>query len=194
MTPTAPNRHSKVEGNAWEEIFTRMARHAGYALIRIPDGCRRIPGPGGRPRLLAVKTPFDFVLAKGLGEGAAWVGFFDTKTTSKPSFGFHDITEHQLLSLLDMEANNCTAGYVVYFRGKNRIVFYSAGTLNQVRPGKPLQPDDGQDLGTIFDMKLDRLRNTKGEANGNLRKEESREEKIHQENWVQENGQEEIPD
>ena len=148
MTP-APNRHSKIEGNAFEEILARAARFEGIAIIKIPDGARRVPRPGGRPLLLPVKTPFDFFFAKN-----GKVAVVDAKTTSGSNFSYGMITVHQVLSLLDMENNGVRAGYIVYFRKVNQIVFLSATQLALLRPLQSLTPADGMNLGTVFEMKL----------------------------------------
>jgi hypothetical protein len=194
VTPTA-NRHSKVEGNAWEQVFKRAAILAGFATIHLPGGAnptgRR--DAKGRPILFPVKMPFDFRLSKPLtpivSEGmiyaSAFSGSFDTKTIDGKTFPYSAITPHQLESLYSEECAGCCAGYIVYFRPENRVVFFSAGKLAAVRPRESLSPEDGLDLGSVYELKLLRLLESyeRGKPYEQSKEESRQEVSLHQESW-----------
>lgn len=68
------------------------------------------------------------------------------------------LTEHQVTTMFRFEERGCPAGYVIWFRGINKIVFFSAGQLYEILQNKGSKsPDEGIDLGTFEDMRPDRL-------------------------------------
>lgn len=187
------NRHSKVEGNAWETVFEREVKISGFGKLDFPDGHNLIGGYKNARRCIPVKTPCDYVFGKLRPDGTLFAAVIDTKTTAANTFTYSNITEHQMIELLSMERSGFCAGYIVYFRVPNRVVFYSAGKLSTVRPRESLSPDDGLDLGTVYSMRLDRLLDYRKATHGYEGKEEDRKETLYQENWVQDDGSEEEP-
>lgn len=70
--------------------------------------------------------------------------FLDTKTLSTgKTFPYSQITKHQLHALLKLEIEGFPAGYLVWFREIDQIVFFSAKTLSYVKPGEGLDLKDG---------------------------------------------------
>lgn len=113
--------------------------------IRFPDGCEKKNGPGGKPRLIAVRTPFDFILSH---DGKA--AFIDTKHTTLKNFPYSAIKGHQLRALLELEEQGHPSGYVIFFKEHRRIVFIPASVLGSIKRGESLSYDHGIDLGPDF--------------------------------------------
>jgi penicillin-binding protein-related factor A (putative recombinase) len=111
---------SSVEiGKSFEDQFFRLALNKRMAVTRIPDGCKR----GGK-LLFPVKTPWDFVLSFG-GKTA----LIDTKTSKDETFAHSKITIHQVTEMGFHVAQMCVAGYVIWFRHTDQVIFISAPVL-----------------------------------------------------------------
>ena len=135
---------AKQFGSAFEELFTVACNRSGMSCVRIPDGCRQYYDKrSGRLALTRVQSPFDFLIAR---DGLAAV--LDTKTVDAESFKFSDIVEHQLKSLLSV-GHSLNAGYLVWFRPLNLVVWYSCFRLAKVQPNTSLKPEDGLALGAV---------------------------------------------
>lgn len=145
-------RKSQRNGDGFENLFCSFASRSGILCIRFPNGCRTLRGAGGRPRFIPVKTPFDWILSKP-GKSV----FLDTKTTGAVNFSYSQITDHQLVTLGALERHGHQAGYVVHFQKTHQVVFFKAGDLAQLGPRDSLEAGQGVDLGTIFDMRPERL-------------------------------------
>lgn len=141
-------KKAKSGGDEFERQFARAASLEGYDVEKLPLGARQY----AQNVLKRVPMPFDFIICR---KGKAV--FLDTKTTESNTFIFSAIKEHQLNALLRKERAGCLGGYVVYFRTLNRIIFFPAWKLATVRRLESLKPEDGMDLGTIFEMKIGRL-------------------------------------
>lgn len=139
---------AKSIGNSFEQTLFNGAKIRGWTVVRIPDGCRRI----GTSQLIQVPTPFDFIIAK---QGR--VIFLDTKTIKDSAFAYSMINPVQVHTLLGLENEGHLAGYLIYFRDCERISFIRASTLSNLRTRHSLGPDDGIDIGSIHEMKLDNI-------------------------------------
>lgn len=145
QTPQTPQSN----GKGFEDIFEKSARRQGWAVIRIPNGCKN----GWKGKLIRVKSPFDFLLAK-RGCGNLCI---DTKTLFEETFKFSEIREHQVDALLAMEIEGVPAGYLVWFRPINRIIFFHASVLARAQPNTSLKPADGIDIGDAWSMKISNI-------------------------------------
>lgn len=144
-TPRAKGRKStKGIGNAFENILEIPAKRSGISVVKIPSGVKWV-----MRRAIPVKTPFDFMFCR---DGVAV--FLDAKSTSSSNFSKSMITDHQLSSLLELERQGFRAGYVVFFRGIDRVVFFSATQLNSLFPRESLKPGQGMDLGSALTLEL----------------------------------------
>lgn len=145
---------AKQEGASFEHMVEKHCRIAGVNFVNIPMGAKMVRGMGGM-KMIPVRTAFDYVLAK---NGIAT--FIDAKSTSDGTFKFKLIKEHQLNSLLGLERAGFTAGYLVFFRLQNKVVFFSAKILSGLRLNSGLKPEDGLHIGGIYDMRIDSLMNS----------------------------------
>lgn len=145
MTSTSP----KKWGNGWENDLVKLVQLKGWVSIRIPDSCKRI----GRGKIVPIRSPFDFCFAKN-----GVVVFADAKTLEGPTFANSSCNRSQLAHLIALEtAARCVAGYVVFHRSINRVIFYRASILWALRPGNGLRITDGIDLGSLHDLDLERV-------------------------------------
>ena len=129
---------AKRSGQAFEDLFAYACRREGIIFVEIPDGCRPIPTPGGgRPRLVRVKTPFDYFITAG-GRSAA----LDCKTIETGNFTYTMIDEDQVRSLFEV-SQSIPAGYIIWFRRVDRIVFIPADTLRRIKQGQSITAQDG---------------------------------------------------
>ena len=146
-------RKAKNRGTAFENLFRAQFQNKGIFVLRFPDGCeRRGMTAYGRPRLVAVKTPFDWILSIP-GRSA----YIDTKTTGGNTFVYSAIVQHQIEALHQLEFHGHIAGYVVHFQNTQRVVFFWASHLARLNSGEGLRPEQGFDLGTLYQMEPMRL-------------------------------------
>ncbi len=116
MPPLSPQK----EGKLFESNFQKIAMSRGISITRMPDGCRAMPGG----KIARVPTPFDWFMS--LNGRTALI---DTKSTMDATFRYSKITPHQVLELRSHERQGVTAGYVIYLRGANSVIFMGAGQL-----------------------------------------------------------------
>jgi len=56
--------------------------------------------------------------------------------------------------MADLESDGHKSGYIVHFKKTNRVIFYSASKLQNLQRRCSYSQDEGEDLGTLFDLKL----------------------------------------
>jgi penicillin-binding protein-related factor A (putative recombinase) len=140
-------------GREFESIFHHRAEIDGWSVDRIADGCKTF----GKGKMFREAQPYDFV---GHKDGRYF--FVDTKSWGQNRFHRSDVKEHQATALHGKESINGMAGYVVWFRSLDKVVFYSATKLLSIKFGEGLSPEDGISLGTLQTMDLRHF----GETNG----------------------------
>jgi len=134
---------AKRTGENWENRLVSQCSLYDLEVIRIPDGCKQV----GARQLIRVRTPFDFIVSDHYQ-----AAFLDTKTVQKSSFGYKEIDQNQLGNLLKLWRHGHAAGYLIYFRPIDQVIFFHAGLLNDVRPGNGLFLPSGLLLGGISDF------------------------------------------
>lgn len=143
---------AKSIGAGFENIFQASCNRHQVIVIRIPDGARTYRDPRtGKPQLARVKSPFDFLITAG-GQSAV----IDTKTVDSNRIGYAFIDENQMRNLLEA-GKSINAGYVVWFRKIDAVVFFSAFRLRTVFPGEGLGIEDGLHLGTGGDFNVRKI-------------------------------------
>ncbi len=138
---------SKKQGNQFELLFEHSAHRQCYGILRIPDGCKSL----GLKKLIRVKTPCDYILAK---NGRSIL--IDTKTQgSGKTFPTANINPNQVISMCAMAEHGMSGYYVVWFRDLNLVVGYGCEILKQATEG--LHYEKGLLLGPIENIDLKRL-------------------------------------
>ncbi len=134
---------AKANGQIFEAFVKSCAQKQGFKVTQIPLGAKQIGGG----KLIRVRTDFDFILWKN-GFAVA----LDAKSTTHENFATDSLTSHQVLSLKEIEDQGFIAGYLVYFSELERVVFYSATQLSQMRFRQSLKPENGIQCGRINKM------------------------------------------
>lgn len=140
-------KKAKQVGKSFETAVIDRARHQGMYIIKMPEGCKRIPGP---LKMIQVKTPFDFILF-----GDEEVVFLDAKTYAKNTIYPSDLVDHQVQTLLEIENRGYTAGYLIYLRTKDEVHFVSATILSGCMiHNRPIDFNKTLFIGNIFNFDL----------------------------------------
>lgn len=119
----------------------------GVVLEQIPSGCRWI---GKKP--IPVRSPFDFIAAR---DGT--VVLFDAKTVATKTFSKSACKPHQIEALARFWSAGLRAGYVVWFRPIDSVVFFGADSLKRLPQRSSLKESDGIALGGLSDLTLGAL-------------------------------------
>lgn len=137
---------AKAQGQRFEILFKNITSAQGFKCIQIPMGAKMISAQ----RMIRVATPFDFVLFYD-----HYTFCIDTKTTSANRFAYSSLKPHQVKELSECgKFFNVLAGYVVNFFELNKVVFYSANQLSELKTKSSLTPEDGIMLGTTMNFNL----------------------------------------
>lgn len=139
---------AKKAGDWFEDWLDIACTRSGWAVIKIPSGCRWVSATRATPE----RTPFDFVFVKN-----GFSIFGDAKTTLAKNWSRSMSTPHQLNSLLRLEKFGSVAGYIVNFRDQNKTVFFSASQLSSLKVRCSLKVEDGILLGNNSIISLDSL-------------------------------------
>lgn len=137
-------------GKTFEELLKMQCRRRGLGFKKIPSGCHyaRIRG---YLRLVPEKTPFDFIICKNLRSAT-----IDCKTFEHDKLRYSDCIPHQVAGLADM-GEHIPAGYVVWFRTTDRVVFFNHEKLQYLQARGSLEQSDGLYLGTGEDFDPEKI-------------------------------------
>lgn len=140
------NLRPEGEGKLFEKQLLDQAWAEGFTIVRMPTGARAVGSTMGKPRLIPVKTPFDFVLVR-----RGQCIFVDAKSNAQGTFNQTKITHHQAVALRSLQNSGVRAGYIINFRKHDAVVFFDASVLVDVMTDvlkKSLRVQDGHLLGT----------------------------------------------
>lgn len=141
------NESNRLHGNAFEEIFSRRAQSNGFYPSKIPHAAKFL----FKGRIQMIKADLDFRLIRRDGK----IGYFDTKTYVDSYFTFSELREDQVKRAIRYNELNVPAGFVVWFRTIDVVVFYSGKDVETHGSGSRFDPSNGRVLGTIqsFDLR-----------------------------------------
>lgn len=143
-------RMAKQMGDTFEQIFEHACVRKSVAVSRVPNGCRRI----GAKKLIPIKSPFDWIITHNT------TAVLDTKTIEGDKFPHSKIDHHQVGELLPHELKGAHAGYVIWFRKSNRVMFIRASALaTRIRVSGSIKPTDADclPLGSMNDFDVRKL-------------------------------------
>lgn len=98
------------------------------------------------------KSPFDFILAKN-----GRVILCDAKSIDAKNFSKSSCKPHQIDSLYGFEMSGLTAGFIVWLRAVDQVVFFQASKLKDLPPRCSLKTSDGILLGSVNTLTLEGL-------------------------------------
>lgn len=134
-----PGKTGKMWGRQFEQMLAHHAAISGLMLRAHGVTLRYLPGG----KSIAIKSDLDFKLADRAGN----IAFVDAKTVAEPHFTYSFLTPHQLETAKLYESYSLKAGFVVWLRGAQRVVFYSAQVIATKGKGARFGVTDGLDLG-----------------------------------------------
>lgn len=115
-------KKAKQAGDSFEDRFKEECDRAGLIATRVPDGCRQT----GPKNFIRVKTPWDWVVTDPVTRKTALI---DTKSANTKSFQNSHISEHQTKSMLPHENAGAIAGYVVWLRQLDSVIYIPSNIL-----------------------------------------------------------------
>ncbi|RYF52455.1 MAG: hypothetical protein EOO38_00150 [Cytophagaceae bacterium] len=147
----APGRRvlqNKHVGAHFEKLLVHRAQLCGLLILR-NELSFRYQGGG---KMLPIRTDLDFRICNKRGQTA----FCDAKSFDQDYFTFSQITEHQLRRARIYEAYNVPAGFVVWFKPSQQVLFYAGNVLHQMGPRSRFTSAHGVSLGHAlnFDPRL----------------------------------------
>jgi hypothetical protein len=101
-----------------------------------------------------IKSELDFQL---IDPRTRRVAFIDTKTYVEERVNFSRIEKHQIDRAVWFNEAGIPAGFVVWFRTLDLVVFYSGIQARDCGAGSSLLPQDGLELGGLLRFDLARL-------------------------------------
>jgi hypothetical protein len=143
---------AKKSGSAFEQRVEMECLKGGLSFVEIPDGCRRF----SRTKIVQVQTPFDCIL--GFGNQVACL---DLKSINAGTFGKSLVSAHQVDALAKIHRHQI-AGYLIYFRAVDKIVFFDAKELADLKDGTSLRHDGGVFVGDSLIWNLPAIFKDKG--------------------------------
>lgn len=147
-------KKSHDEGAAFEEFFALNCNRSGFNWLKLQPGAR-IYGKdqSGRPKWKLVQCPFDYLVAGNLN-GLAVAAYIDCKSINDDAFYSSMIDWDQINNLLTFESCGHPAGYVIYFRKIQKIVFVRSSKIQAIGNSRTIRPDDGVTLGDLYSFDL----------------------------------------
>jgi len=116
-------RKAQHVGQGFELLFGRMCLIQRVKCTRIPDGCKQL----SQHKIVRVPTPWDWILSH---QGK--VALLDTKTCAE-NFPHSAIEAHQVDEMLGHCQNGTIAGYVIWLRKIDHVIYVPAPLLNSWR-------------------------------------------------------------
>lgn len=138
---------AKASGKLFEGMLAAYCHRHGIKFEQLPSGCKWI----GKVAIPA-KSPFDFIMSK---NGKAVL--FDAKSLDATTFTRSACKPHQIESLHGFELSGMTAGFVVWLREPDEVVFFKASQLKALAPRCSLKVCDGMPLGKRNTLTLEGL-------------------------------------
>jgi penicillin-binding protein-related factor A (putative recombinase) len=125
-------------GATFQALFERQCQLEGVWFINNHTTAKR----GWKGRLVELPSNLDYALIR-----RGRVGYFDCKTFHEPYFVHSDLKPHQVELAARYNENGVPAGFVVWFRPKDEVVFFPGWMVVQRGPGSRFEPQHGTHLG-----------------------------------------------
>lgn len=143
------NQH---HGKSFEAIFETRCRLERFHVTK--NGLKALHGVGGKVRLY--KSDLDYRLIQAGGR----CGFFDCKNYEGSHFTFSQLTLHQIQKAIQYNELGVQAGFVVWLRSPDLVMFYSGVAVLLNGPGSRFDHSNGLLLGKSFDFSLKNIMNS----------------------------------
>lgn len=144
-------RIAKIKGEQFENMIKyHMSKLNGATIVQIPSGCKWVTGF----KAISVQTPFDFFACF---DGLSFA--FDAKTLDSITFSKSRIKPHQAEILYRLQKSKISAGYLVWFRPVDKVVFFMASQLIELKKGCSLKVMDGLCVGSAKELNFEGIFN-----------------------------------
>lgn len=153
------NSHDNREsGKTFELIYERACKLCGLWVEQNHLKAKR----GWKGKLIALESNLDFTVIDPNGR----TGFFDAKSFDGHSFKYSEIPSHQLELAARYNSWKVPAGFIVWFRDVDRVVFFSGASLEATGANNSFHWSVGLNLGgwARFDAALPLQLNFCGEG------------------------------
>lgn len=142
-------KRNQREGAQFEHIFAWTCKTQGFGVEQLPKlGARFL----GKNKVIKVPMPFDCLVYKN-----GITAFLDTKSFNTNNLIFSYLDQNQTKALMNAHERNIPAGYVVWHRPQNKVVFYKANILISLRPQDSINSDEGTLLGGVENFNIARI-------------------------------------
>lgn len=148
------SNENRLNGAAFEDLFLNEAKYRGLYVRKNHIAAKY----GWKGRLIPVAGQLDFTV---IGPGGR-VGFFDAKSFKEDFFNFSEIDENQLNQSVLFNELGVPSGFVVYFRRRNEVVFFTGTEIHTDGPKTRFIPSMGLRLGSAFDFDLRPILRSRG--------------------------------
>jgi hypothetical protein len=139
---------NRLEGKVFEDLFFKHAQMSG--LLALKNHLQAKATWGGNFQV--IKSDLDYRLITQDGR----VGYFDCKSFKKDFFIYSELKEAQVTRAALYNEWNVPSGFVVFFREKRAVCFYTGLEIAAKGERSRFSFDEGQILGgwENFDLKL----------------------------------------
>lgn len=142
---------NRVVGKRFEQLLEAHCTLNQICFIRIKQQADwRRQGP--KLILVPARSDFDYILIKDSDSV-----YIDCKSFDQSRITYSMLTFHQIVALERIKRYGPEAGYLVFHRDINEIVFYDGKLLGKLKPRESVSPDDGLRLGSIESFNLSKL-------------------------------------
>jgi hypothetical protein len=135
-------------GGGFEKIFESAAMHQGFLVCKNHLSAKF--KYNGELELIPGELDFKIISKRG------GIAFLDMKSFGDREFPFSSLKAHQVQRAGLYNEWNVVAGFIVWFRPIDTVVFYSGHDVQRSGPGTSFAPEDGMILGGLanFDLNL----------------------------------------
>ena len=133
---------NRASGKHFELLFRAQCERLGYLVVKNDLSARHLRG--GKVRLL--KSQLDFLVITREGR----CGLFDCKSFEGSYLTRSQLNDQQVERAYLYNEFNLPAGFIVWHRETNKIVYYKGELIVKIGSKARFDPSNGTPLGEIF--------------------------------------------
>jgi hypothetical protein len=141
---------NKMQGTQFETIFKKQALMQGFFVEKNLINAK-LTYSGGLQRVFG-ELDWKLVL-----RSTGQIGFFDTKSFEGKFFTYSNLTEHQVKRAALWNELKIPAGFVIWFRPLDAVVFFTGEQISNKGERARFLPKEGVYLGKMIDFALGNL-------------------------------------
>lgn len=141
---------SRQRGVDFESLFEKMALIRGMLPRKIPLSCR-VYRAGLTTKYMPIKSELDWQIILRRKGKPSQLAFVDTKSWKDARMPVSAFSPNQVSIASTMNEWGITAGFCVWFRAVDRVVFITGEKISSIGKGS-VGPEDGKSLGSGYDF------------------------------------------